>query len=146
MLQFCRNKASARITKIVEDIERSRDSEEGLELASLDLLPIGDDLANGEAFVLWHALKREPNCSSLVRLLGSNGLMPNDKKSRTSMERKMKDLTVMAGKYSKDKLSEKKNASMTARLCALLSGGKRGSSSSSVEQPLDEEVLHGTTI
>jgi hypothetical protein len=131
---------------IVGEIERSRDSTEEHDTLSLSLPPIGDGLANGEAFVLWDSLGREPNCPSLLRLLGENGLMPDDKKSRSVLARKMKDLTVMAGKYSKDKLSEKKNASMTARLCALLSGGKRSSSSSSVEQPLDEEVLHGTTI
>jgi hypothetical protein len=58
----------------------------------------------------------------------------------------MKTLNLMSRDFAKNIKRAKKKVTMTARLCALLSGGKRSSSGSSVEQPLDEEVLHGTTI
>jgi hypothetical protein len=70
MLEYCREQASPAIQTIAEDIVRSRNSEEGLDLAYLAIPPIGGDLANGDAFLLWDALGRESNCPSLVDLLG----------------------------------------------------------------------------
>jgi hypothetical protein len=58
----------------------------------------------------------------------------------------MKALNAMSRDFAKEIKRAKKKLSITARLCALLSGGKRSSSSRSAEQPLDEEVLHDTTI
>jgi hypothetical protein len=78
MLQFCREKASLAIKKISEDIERSRSSEEGLDFASLAIPPIGGDLPNRDAFLLWNALGREVYCPSLIRLLG----LSSDDKTR----------------------------------------------------------------
>jgi hypothetical protein len=126
---------------IAKDIKRSRESEEGLNLSSLDIPSIGGDLANGDAFLLWDALGRESNCPSLISLLG----LDSDDKIRRSIAKKMKALHAMSTTFNRDMRNKIKN-SIIARLCASLSGGKRGSSSSSVEKPLDEEVLHGTTI
>jgi hypothetical protein len=119
MLQFCRDQASAPILTIVEDIERSRDSIEGLDQASLATPPIGGDLANGEAFVLWDALGRESNCPSLV-LVRILGLESNDK-TRCLLGKKMKALNTMSRGFVRDMAIPKKKASITARLCALLS-------------------------
>jgi hypothetical protein len=118
MLQFCRDQASAPILTIVQDIERSRDSEEGLDLASFDIPPIGGDLANGDAFVLWDALGRETYCPSLFRFLS---LAPDDK-TRFSIVKKMKALNTMSRGFVRDMAIPKKKASITSRLCALLSG------------------------
>ena len=66
---------------ILKDIKRSRESEEGLDLASLAIPPIGGDLANGDAFLLWNALGREDYCPSFIRLLG----LGSDDKTRCLM-------------------------------------------------------------
>jgi hypothetical protein len=117
MLQFCREQASPTIQAIVVDIERSRNSEEGLNLASLAIPPIGGDLANGDAFLLWDALGRESNCPSLVDLLG----LASDDNIRRSIAKKMKELNLMSSDFAKDIKRAKKKHSITARLCALLS-------------------------
>jgi hypothetical protein len=137
MLRFCREQASPAIQTIADDIEKSKKSEDGLDLASLAIPPIGGDLANGDAFLLWNALGREDYCPTLIRLLG----LASDDKTRCLMAKKMKALNAMSRDFAKDIKRAKKKDSITARLCALLSGGKRSSSSRSAEQPLDEEVL-----
>jgi hypothetical protein len=142
MLEYCREQASPAIQTIAEDIVRSRNSEEGLDLASLSIPPIGGDLANGDAFLLWDALGRESNCPSLIHLLG----LASDDSTRVMIAKRMKTLNLISRDFAKDIKRAKKKLSITARLCALLSGGKRSSSSRSAEQALDEEVLHGTTI
>ena len=49
MLEFCQDQASPAINAIAKNIERSRQSEEGLDLASFAVPPIGGDLTNGNA-------------------------------------------------------------------------------------------------
>jgi hypothetical protein len=139
MLQFCREQASPAIQTIVVDIERSRNSEEGLDLASLAIPPIGGDLANGDAFLLWDALGRESNCPSLISILG----LASDDSTRVMIAKKMKTLNSMSRDFAKDIKRAKKKVSMTARLCALLSGGKRSSSSSTVDQTVEEAIMMG---
>jgi hypothetical protein len=58
MLEYCQDHASPAMVAIAKDIKRSRESEEGLNLSSLDIPSIGGDLANGDAFLLWDALGR----------------------------------------------------------------------------------------
>jgi hypothetical protein len=70
MLEFCQDLASPARNTIAKNIERSRRSEEGLDLSFLSISPIGGDLPNGDAFLLWNALGREDYCPSLIRLLG----------------------------------------------------------------------------
>jgi hypothetical protein len=70
MLEFCQDLASPAMNTIAKNIERSRRSEEGLDLSSLSIPPIGGDLPNGDAFLLWNALGREDYFPSLIRLLG----------------------------------------------------------------------------
>jgi hypothetical protein len=67
---------------------RSRTSDEGLDLASLAIPPIGGDLANGDAFLLWDALGRESNCPSLIHILG----LSSDDNVRRSIAKQMKTL------------------------------------------------------
>jgi hypothetical protein len=52
MLEFCQDQASTAMVSILNDIKRSKESEEGLDLASLAIPPIGCDLANGDAFLM----------------------------------------------------------------------------------------------
>jgi hypothetical protein len=84
MLEFCQDLASPAMNTIAKNIERSRQSEEGLDLASLAIPPIGGDLANGDAFLLWNALGREDYCPSLIRLLG----LGSDDKTRCLIAKK----------------------------------------------------------
>jgi hypothetical protein len=103
---------------ILKDIKRSRESEDGFDLASLAIPPIGGDLANGDAFLLWDALGRESNCPSLISLLG----LQSKDSTRVTISKKMKALHTMSKNFTRDMLSVKKKGYITARLCDLLFG------------------------
>jgi hypothetical protein len=118
MLEFCQDQASPAILSVTKEIKRSKASEEGLDLASLAIPPIGRDLANGDAFLLWDALGRESNCPSLISVLG----LESDDNTRRSITKKIKALYEISKTFNRDIKSAKKKDSITSRLCALLSG------------------------
>jgi hypothetical protein len=58
----------------------------------------------------------------------------------------MKVLKLMSNIFAKDMTSPKKKVTITARLCDLMCGGSRSSSSCTVDPTVVEEVLHGAIV
>jgi hypothetical protein len=116
MLKFCQSRASPEIVSLAANISLAAKSETGLNIDTIDISSLGDNLAYFEVFILWDALSRESNCVSLVHLLARIGLAAEDRKTCRALQKKMTALNKMSRQFTQ---CEKK-VSVITRLSAYL--------------------------